>query len=267
MRGLLIYFGCTCFFSWILWLPHLWDVFGIRTFLGAPITSLLGSFGPACSAILVLLLQGDRGGVQRIVRRCVRFSPVRWLVIAAALPLFFMLSALSAQSMLSDMPFDVSGVFVPSHYSVRGTVLFLCASLVSFGFGEEIGWRGFALVRLQRRFNGLVSSLLIALAWSCTQIPVLIAYWSRYPSGPVAIGELLLTLTVGSVLLSWLFNSSRGSLLACALFHGLVRVVLTGDCDRGDVLDLIKWLLLVLAVLIILVHGPDALSRDELITS
>jgi len=88
--------------------------------------------------------------------------------------------------------------------------------------GEEPGWRGFALPRLQQRFSPLSASLLIGVIWGVWHIPMHLNGF--YPSAgpqnlPLELGVRLLTTTLVSFLYTWIYNQTSGNLLVCTLLH------------------------------------------------
>jgi len=85
--------------------------------------------------------------------------------------------------------------------------------------GEEFGWRGYALPRLQRFMGALPASLVLGVIWACWHLPYF-AYPSIHPL-PFGIGFPLfvVVITCESVLATWIYNSTGGSLLATILFH------------------------------------------------
>jgi len=80
--------------------------------------------------------------------------------------------------------------------------------------GEEVGWRGFALPRLQARFSPLISSLIITIVWFSWHIPLKLM-------NPDALPYLFYGLTFfpQSVLLTWIYNRTDGSILAVGIAH------------------------------------------------
>lgn len=85
--------------------------------------------------------------------------------------------------------------------------------------GEELGWRGYALPRLQRRIPALSAALVIGVIWACWHLPYFafpdvhpLAFWIGFPLFAVVI-------IAESVLATWLYNSTRGSVLATFIFH------------------------------------------------
>jgi membrane protease YdiL (CAAX protease family) len=97
-------------------------------------------------------------------------------------------------------------------------------ALFSGGGMEEIGWRGFALPRLQKLYSPLVASLLIGVVWALWHIPLYFngQYTSGTNSGPAALAGILLRFEWSlpiSVIFTWVYNRARGSLLIMVLFH------------------------------------------------
>ena len=88
----------------------------------------------------------------------------------------------------------------------------IIAQLPSSPLLEEFGWRGFALPKLQEHFSALTSSLLLGLLWGLWHLPLTLAY-----GDPVF--PFLLKITAISVLITWVFNNTRGSMLLAMLCH------------------------------------------------
>jgi membrane protease YdiL (CAAX protease family) len=104
---------------------------------------------------------------------------------------------------------------------------FIVAVVLSSGYGfffgnavgEEVGWRGFALPRLQAKCNPLVASLILAFPWFIWHFPL--------PQSQGFLSNLDLTtfldaywsFLLNSLIIAWLFNRTGGSILAAGLFH------------------------------------------------
>ncbi len=89
---------------------------------------------------------------------------------------------------------------------------------------EEVGWRGFALPRLQKQFNPLIASLIIGAIWALWHLPLYFngQYTAGSNTGPAALAGILLRFEWSlpiSVIFTWVYNRSRGSLLIMILFH------------------------------------------------
>jgi uncharacterized protein len=98
------------------------------------------------------------------------------------------------------------------------------------GCREELGWRGFALPRLQQHANALNASILLGLVWGLWHLPLYFVLGTgqsemlRAGASPAfAIGGFV-GWTIGlSVLFTWLYNQTGGSLLVVILFHAAVN--------------------------------------------
>ena len=81
-------------------------------------------------------------------------------------------------------------------------------------FGEEIGWRGYALPRLLTGLRPAGASLVLGLLWGGFHLSL---YWSR----PLFAGLFLATAPALSICLTWLFQRSGGSVPLTALLHAV----------------------------------------------
>jgi len=162
-------------------------------------------------------------------------------------------------------PVDWSGL--PPLYTV--VPLFIILTILA-GIGEEFGWRGFLLPRLQTRYNALVSSLIVGVAWAIWHIPMFFIegtsqYELRQLGGllPAVLGFSLLVI-VNSIQFAWVFNNTRGSVLLVAVLHGASNAW-AGYLDPfrgyiGGAFAVVAVSALV-TIIIVLIAGPRHLSR------
>jgi membrane protease YdiL (CAAX protease family) len=100
-------------------------------------------------------------------------------------------------------------------------------SLICYGFGEEIGWRGFALPRLQQKYNGLMSAVIMSVFWALWHLPAFFFSTGLSQMGPAEIFGWYMSMLTGTLLLTWMNNGSRGSVLIVAVFHAMLDVAMT----------------------------------------
>jgi membrane protease YdiL (CAAX protease family) len=93
------------------------------------------------------------------------------------------------------------------------------------GYSEEVGWRGFALPRLQQRHSALAASLLLAVPWALWHLPTFQVLGSYRGIAPAMFPGFVLGLACGSIVLAWLYNGSGGSLWLVAVYHGALNFV------------------------------------------
>jgi uncharacterized protein len=100
--------------------------------------------------------------------------------------------------------------------------IFIQQLLFSSPLGEEIGWRGFALPRLQARLGPLVASLIIGVIWAIWHLPLV--WTAGHPLAEMPLYFHLAHMVVAAILFTWLYNGSGGSLLLVILFHTSMNV-------------------------------------------
>ncbi len=180
------------------------------------------------AAIVVTAACDGRAGLRLLVERCLTVrGKVGSLAIAVAAPILLFVGSAVALRLLGQSEVAWADAGTSVEYPALGRGAYWAVNIVCYGFGEEVGWRGFALPRLQARHAALTSAVLLSVAWAAWHMP-LFAFSSGLSS--MGVGGLLgwfSSLVTGSILLTWLFNRSRGSVLAVALFHGVLDVVMT----------------------------------------
>jgi membrane protease YdiL (CAAX protease family) len=143
---LVIYFVLAYALAWML-IPL---VISVSVAFG-----LLALFGPAIAAIIVTGVVEGRAGVKVLLRRVVQWRVgFKWYAVAVGLPVILALVVL------------VVNVLLGQSLSIAPQQLGLILILAVLVIGEEIGWRGFALPRLQSRHNNLTASLILDVLWA-----------------------------------------------------------------------------------------------------
>ena len=205
---LTVFFTLAYLFSWYPWLIA----------LARGKTTGPNPLGPFIAAIVVLGLSDGWRGIRALLARIVRGRiGLRWYAIVFGLPFVLCLIAVcltNAFGFHSALPASNAWRELPDRF----IFIFLFIAL-----GEEPGWRGFALPELQRRFSPFKASLILAFFWGVWHAPLLgnEFAWNIVPAFLVSV--------VGATLVqTWIFNCTGGSVFAPMLVHATVNTLSGG---------------------------------------
>ncbi len=136
--------------------------------------------------------------------------------------------------------------------------------IFTFGLGEETGWRGFLLPRLQGKYSALTSSLIVGIIWAGWHSPMFLCNENLRSLGPTGAIFWVIGLMFGATFLTWLYNSSRGNILMTALWHGTYNLF-TGAAGQaaGLFAGIISMFVMVWVILIVTIFKPRDLSHSE----
>lgn len=220
---LLFYFFLTYTFSWIITIPILlstWNIIPGDYSLGLYIKQWVG---PALAAIIMTrVTEGQTGllGLRQRIRQW-RAGWQWYLFILLGIPVLILLGIIVQQGGLSNLQdFDLR---VLGNYPVYFIGIFF-----GTGLPEEIGWRGFALPRMQKRYGPLCSSLILGVMWAFWH--VLSFLLPAHGGGPgvnllasfVNFIVFLLMVVALTIIFTWVFNHTQGSILIASLVHTAV---------------------------------------------
>jgi membrane protease YdiL (CAAX protease family) len=242
--------------SWTLFLPSLLSASGLGLLpFDIPLQPfiLLSTFlGITLPGVIVTRVTAGKEGTRELRGHYTawRVNPAWYLVALFALPLA---CVLAAGLWLGGGPIQA--------FAGQWTLLFtgflpqalLIAVLVSLW--EEGGWTGFLLPRLQQRWGALLSSVMLAVCQGLFHVPLLfiVGGVSDQRVAPSDYGLYLIFLFVLTIpvrmIMTWLWNSTRGSLIIVALFHGAFNTVNSGDFIHQFVPGDTSWIFAVYAVL------------------
>jgi membrane protease YdiL (CAAX protease family) len=198
-----------------------WGIVALFIFLPDQMTSLFGEltgqhplfflavYAPAIAAFIVVIFYGGAEGLRRYLARLFlwRCAPVWYAFLIIGIPLlFFGGSALKGNLFAEPFPF-------PSFQTLVVALLFMAFK----GPVEEFGWRGLALPLLQRKFVPFWAGLILGVIWGFWHFPAFLL--SGTPQSAWSFTPFFVGSVAVSVIVTQLFNASRGSILLPALLH------------------------------------------------
>jgi membrane protease YdiL (CAAX protease family) len=222
---------------------------------------------PSLAALTVTSLTLGKVGLVTLLKRLIRWR-VGWgwyavaiggyaLLCLAVIPEYALLGGAPALPLLSAQAAKLSPL------SLLGMVclILIVSTLIN---GEELAWRGFALPRLQARYGSLKASLILGVVWAVFHLPL---FWTV---GASQFGQSFWGLLIGavslSVLLTWVYNHTQGSLLLACLIHASANTW-TQVFPIDHAAPLVGWLLsantALAALLVILAYGPRLVRKSS----
>ena len=263
MKPLITYFGLAYFISWTIWLPLYGPAFGLTHLPILPFHHGLGGLGPLIASFLTTWIFHKAVGVKQLLNKCLQVTPLLYLAIALVSPFLLAIVATIINYFVDKTPINLSGLLTCKEFPNFNLFTFFVYNLIFFGFGEEVGWRGFALPRFQDKFNALASSIILTIFWAIWHWP-LFFYRPGYTSMELAgMFGWVFSLLTGSILLTWLFNASKASILICAVFHSTIDIAFTADVADTNVMNYMGFLITVWGILTVMIFKPKNLSAIE----
>lgn len=210
---LLLTFGLT----WATWIPM---VLAPDRFSHL---HLLGSLGPAIAAIIVTTATTGSSGIRALGASALRWNG-RWLAFAIALPVGLFAVGLLASRTTGSHP-ELDRLFESPEYGYVGPGL-IALEILFFGYGEELGWRGFLIPRLEAGGRSpYAATTMFIPVWAAWHLPLFFYAHGLGSMSLIMIPGWLISIALSSYLITWLFHRSRNSILVIAVFHGVVDLV------------------------------------------
>ena len=214
-------------------------------------------WGPSLAAIIVVTLTGGATRLKALLRRLILWR-VGWIWYVAALGIPIVVTFTSVYlDVLLGAPAP-SGADLGRFYNffVVFPVIFLLGPL-----GEELGWRGFALPRLQAGHSAFSATLILAVFYAGWHLPLFVTDLGQYAYVPLVMAA--------SFVYTWIFNNTAGSVLLAMLLHtsqgamaDFIFPMFTGVDDVRQ-FWLLAGLYVVVAIVVIVWARPEHLSRSN----
>ena len=254
-RAVPVFYLLAFGFSWLGWVPQALHARGLFPF-DNPFFSLLGGGGPTLAAVAVLLWMKEKEKIRALFADLFKLrASAGWFVFAFAFwlavgGLALMGVALTGGTLTSSFQF--------AWFSLPAVFLGMLISNV----WEEIGWRGFALPRLQEKYADWQIAVLMGILWYAWHLPLILN-----PDTPMAAlpwyGQALFSISQ-TVIYTWLYRNTGGSLFFVSVFHAMSNTSAFVLLQFGVFVSsygFVVGITTLFAVLILLVYGGRQFQR------
>ena len=248
-RGAVVVFVIVSFaVTWLIWLPIL--ITARTDGLGSmPWTFFLGSAGPACGAVAAAMWEGGTQGVRQWARRtfAVNFRPIWWLV-AIGMPVAYGVIAYVVSAIVTGEWPDLDQFGATEKLPGLAWPIVMAVWILTFGVGEEAGWRGWLLPTLSRRMSIFWAAAVVAVVWIAWHLPAFYFNPTYMEMGAGIVGWTL-ALFCGSYLLAWMAAGANWSIIPVLIWHAGFDLLTAADQSAGIIASTISAIVMVQGVL------------------
>jgi uncharacterized protein len=266
--GSVLFVGLTFAFSWLFWWPGMPERLGIDPIL----SGLIGAFGPSLAGVVTVVAMEGRKALGGIMCRLLWGKVgLRWYIFVLFYPAIVSIAAtlvvvlsggagpnFAQPLFVTHYPLPPEAAAIPFMFFLP--VVFIQQTLVGSSMGEELGWRGYWLPRLQARFGAFAASIFLGLVWGFWHLPL--ALNPGDIRSETFFGWSVLGAVATAMIFTWVYNHTRGSLLIALLLHTSINItglfLAMGDIHPAAYL-LLSWIL----PLFILVRTRGSLGFDQ----
>jgi uncharacterized protein len=232
--------------------------------LEIPITDIVAAFTPLIAACILTFKEEGPGGANKLLKRIFDYSRIRrkkWYVPVVLLPFLIFIVIYFA---LKFMKFQLPAGWNINYVSIPFLFIFFFLGAV----GEEVGYMGYAVDPLQKKWGALTTSIVIGLPWAVWHYPSIIKQghhvtWILWGTlGTVAI----------RILIVWIYNNTGKSIFACILFHtiyNLCRPLFPKDKLHNPLVDFPEIhysTIAIIAIIVVLLWGSRTLTKFSFVS-
>jgi membrane protease YdiL (CAAX protease family) len=254
------FFIITFAFSWLVWLPGVL----INDFpISGKALEILGALGPALAALILVGRTESKAGIKALFANAFGKNCNWKFLFGASLMLLgvhaaarFIYGLFSTNLPESEMLASPAAL-IP---------LFIIMFLLGGGLNEEIGWRGYALDRIQSRYSALAASFFLGVFWIVWHLPVFFLQGTNQSLVPFWL-FMLAVIPLG-VMMTWVYNNTNQSIFAAAFFHTvgnlsheLFRVMPTDASPSLNGFVILTALYYLTALVIVGIYGAKSLRQ------
>ena len=180
------------------------------------------ALGPFMAALTMTFLTEGRSGLRDLITRIFKWRlPVRYYAFVILIPVGLFTFACGLNRLLTgtwpDLKLLGAVDYLPYLTPLGGLGLWI----ITFGLGEETGWRGYALPHLQKTRSATAATLILGILWAGWHLPGFFYRDTYMQMGVMGFPMLALSLVFAAMIFTWLYNSTGGSLWIVILFHAV----------------------------------------------
>jgi membrane protease YdiL (CAAX protease family) len=180
------------------------------------------SLGPISAALIMTYLTCGRLGLRDLIGRIFKWRvDVFYYTFAIFVPIgLFAVACLLNRMITGNWP-NLSLLGQLDYLPYLTPLGALGVWLITFGLGEETGWRGFALPHLQKTRSATSATIILGILWACWHLPMFFYRDTYIQMGIIGFPMFALSMLFAAMIFTWLYNSTDGSLLIVIIFHAI----------------------------------------------
>ena len=226
-------------------------------------------WGFGIASVIMTGLTLGREEVLTLLKRYLKWRVAwKWYLAAFLLEPILIALGVYGNALLTGVAPDFRTIMAYKIFGKEATVwLFILPFFLTdlIANGEEIGWRGYVLPRLQAKHHALASSLIIGIIWGFWHLLRFVSPWN-----PLSFSLVLLHNLAFAVTMTWLYNNTRGSLLLVTILHASSNTAglffpIANTASSQNLGAYMAWVVfeIIAAVVIVMWNGSERLSRTE----
>jgi membrane protease YdiL (CAAX protease family) len=243
---------------------------------GVALASVLSA---SIAGVVMTAVEDGRAGLKLMLKRLLiwRVGIGYWLFA-----FLFLVPAILLGSMANPL-FNGDPLSFSNMRPAFGILPMFIVFFIVAGLGQELGWTGFLMPRLQARYSALTACVIRAILGGIWHLPLFLysrrqlealsdfpySGWIAQKGFLVAVGALMMFQLVWSIFYTWIFNDTGGSLLLVAALHGseiwLAYWMLSAGIDQNNLDNYWGYgaVLVVTAIIVVITTGEENLSRTR----
>lgn len=205
---------------WILLNPTIQKIFGLNINSN---WAWLGLIGPGLSAILISIKEDGLTGLKELFKPLLKWRVpfIYYVFVYLGVIIFY-----SAAAWFSVLVYGTEGIksfawllenVKTPFFNLNGIWVIIEITLI-YTFCEELGWRGYALPKMNNHLTGFSAAIILGFFWTIWHIPLIYLYGSSLDINSAII--YFFHIECMSIFYAWLYFKTEGSLLLAGLFHG-----------------------------------------------
>lgn len=215
------YFFLAYLISWTIVSPLFVYAVGLSNWQAPGWLHYLAPYGPLLAAVIMTAITTGQAGLANLFKRVTRWRVNPWVAAVATLSPFVQFAIAAVIERIGGAHWPELG---PVQFELMPQMNFWVGMVfitLTYGLGEEVGWRGFVLPRMQSKTSAMQASMYLSFGWAAWHLPFFFYKENFIEMGLFGAVGWVIGLMFGTVFLTWMYNASKGSILMVALWHGL----------------------------------------------
>jgi membrane protease YdiL (CAAX protease family) len=230
---------------------------------------IIGSFFPSIMSIIFTSYYYGTNGIKKLLRNLTiwKVNPLIYAFIflytAASLYVPSFICSILGLNYKIQIANHISSFKLTS--PITTVICFIAIMIFGGPLGEELGWRGFVLPKLKKKFNPVISSIILGFIWTFWHAPM---FYFRISGYNVSFIVYLLETIWLTTIFTWLYNNTKGSLLIIILYHSFDNFVMSicfnNFMDSLNTYTVIFWILRLIVLLWIIYSMNKKMSKNAI---